>query len=154
MKLLMSTAIQVPSTPKRNQLIPITVPIKCILRYQGVVFDALDNTVFAKMSKASSVMPVLHAHRETDEKVNEIQQIFFVIQFSWGTMKRALNDVDMPKRISDAARFRNIILVALFSRVHLFMQWITATFNTKMITATTARIIMLTVRLESNEGTS
>ena len=92
-------------------------------------------------------MPALEAHLEMIV-IDEIQQIFFIIHLACGMILRMANNEVVPKKISDAARLRNSILVALFSCVHLLMQLRTATFNTKMTTPTTVRIMMATLRLE------
>ena len=94
-------------------------------------------------------MPALEAHLEMIV-IDEIQQIFFIIHLACGMILRIANNEVVPKKISDAARLRNSILVALFSCVHLLIQLRTATFNTKMTTPTTVRIKLVTERLENS----
>ena len=93
-------------------------------------------------------MPALEAHLEMIV-IDEIQQIFFIIHLACGMILRIANNEVVPKKISDAARLRNSILVALFSCVHLLIQLRTALFTTKMTTPMTVRIMMVTLRLEN-----
>ena len=145
-----STETQTPRAHNKTQLIPITVPMNRGFWNQGAIFDVWINIVFAKMSNASNVMPVQQAHLETAVRAKEIGQIFFIVQYGCGMTSKEVDKVAMPKRISDAARLRNSILVALVSLVHLFVQRKTATFSTKMTTPTTVRIKLVTERLENS----
>ena len=78
--------------------------------------------MLAKMSNVRKFMPVLLAHLEMIVEVVDIQQIVSIIHSACGMSRKMVNAEVMPKRKSDAARLRNSILVALFNRVHLFVQ--------------------------------